>query len=90
MVMANWVSSRYWPSEPWSTDGEPGIADTTRASTLSSLGSACCRRGAALLSLPPSPLAVYHLDRAQDLREDAGAELRGVSGALPVRANRFS
>lgn len=22
MVMANWVCSRYWPSEQWSTDGE--------------------------------------------------------------------
>lgn len=22
MVMANWVCSHYWPSEPWSTDGE--------------------------------------------------------------------
>lgn len=51
MAMANWVSSHYWSSEQWSTDGEPGIADTTRASTLSSLGSACCRRGATLPSL---------------------------------------
>lgn len=79
MATANWVCSHYWRSEQWSTAAEPGII---QEAWLRLLPLPC--------HAPPSllALAVDHLDGTQELREDA--EPRGVGGALPARANRFS
>lgn len=40
MVMANWVCSRYWPSELWSTDGE--LASLTQVTLQPSVSRHCC------------------------------------------------